>query len=250
MPFTLYKIVNRATGRAYVGITKLTAAARWTQHKKMARNRPGHTLHRAIRKYGAETFDVQILETIDELALALHRERELIVLHGTLAPSGYNLTSGGESSAGVQLSEQAKANLRASMTPERNRKISEALKGRKFSPETLALMSANRKGKGRPCSEAAREKHRQRGMPECRTPEAIAKMQATRKGWRASPELRARLSALQRGKPKSPAHVAAVAAALRARAATPEGRAALARLTEARLAARRARLSAQLEMPL
>lgn len=52
----------------------------------------------------------------------------------------------------------------------------------------------------------------ERGLAHARTPEAIARMAASKRGLKMSAEARAKISAYQRGRPKSPEHRAKLAA--------------------------------------
>lgn len=57
----------------------------------------------------------------------------------------------------------------------------------------------------------------ERGLAHARTPDAIARMAASRRGLKMSAEARAKISAYQRGRPKSPEHRAKLSAAQRRR---------------------------------
>lgn len=73
---------------------------------------------------------------------------------------------------------------------ETRRKLSKALKGRKFSEETRAKLSAARKGKKTgPMSEESKAKLRAVFKGRIISGETRAKMSATKQGWHPSPEL-------------------------------------------------------------
>ena len=88
----IYKATNMVNNAAYIGFTKGTAEDRFAAHK-----REGHSLHRAIKEWGAENFKLEVLEESEDLLhLVTERETALIEEHNTLVPNGYNLTKGGE----------------------------------------------------------------------------------------------------------------------------------------------------------
>lgn len=88
----IYKATNMINNLAYIGFTKGTAEDRFANHI-----REGHSLHRAIKEWGAENFKLEVLEESEDwLHLVTEREPALIEEHNTLTPNGYNLTRGGE----------------------------------------------------------------------------------------------------------------------------------------------------------
>lgn len=125
----------------------------------------------------------------------------------------FNETAGGEGSAGRRLthSEATKA------------RISASLKGRIFTAEHRANMSAAAKGRPGP-SPAVQAK----SAESMRRPEVRAKLSAAAKRT-VTPERLAQMTALAalatRGKPKSPEHRAKIGAAHKGRVPTPEARA-------------------------
>ena len=92
----IYLVTNLVDGKVYVGLTKLIKK-RWGEHLSAARNGSPYPLHRAIRKYGPQSFVVTCLETVitnrEDLLAAEIRQ---IAAHDCTAPKGYNLTLGGE----------------------------------------------------------------------------------------------------------------------------------------------------------
>lgn len=119
-----YILTNQKTGDTYVGITTQNVSARWREHKYKARGSYCKTwLHRAIRKYGEEHFEVQ------EIASATSRE-DLLALEMQLITDRkptYNQSHGGEGTT-----------------------------GRKFTSETLAIRNAKLRGRVKSDAEKAR----------------------------------------------------------------------------------------------
>jgi len=86
----IYKITNKINGKIYIGQTKFTAKKRFKQHAKA-----DTFIGRAIRKYGADNFKIEVVE-ICKNALELN-EREIfwIEYFNCKVPNGYNIADGG-----------------------------------------------------------------------------------------------------------------------------------------------------------
>lgn len=166
----LYLITNLVNGKMYVGITSRTVAERWLEHKQEASRGGKRALLSAIRKYGAENFDICEVGSADDWQSLCHHERLMIEGLRTLAPHGYNLTSGGDgvlnlpqeirdrvaaSNRGRKQSDEAKRKIGAAskghvLSPEARAKISLKHMGKTLSPEHRAKLSAAKVGKKRP----------------------------------------------------------------------------------------------------
>lgn len=99
----IYKFTNKITGKIYIGQTN-NIEKRKRGHKSESFNQKanGYSLpfHTAIRKYGWENFDFEILEEIpDEFGREYLNEREIFFISyykSLVSENGYNLTKGGE----------------------------------------------------------------------------------------------------------------------------------------------------------
>lgn len=93
----IYKITNKLNGQAYVG-QSVYIKRRWTNHKSEALNknskRYNSAICRAIRKYGIENFDFEILEECNQNELNI-KEIYWISYYNTYH-NGYNETLGGD----------------------------------------------------------------------------------------------------------------------------------------------------------
>lgn len=165
-------------GKGYVGQTRRTVEVRFCRHAHYARKGFKGILYSGWRKHGAPTLTSIGEYPVEELNL---REAQFIALYATIAPSGYNLASGG----GVPLSthEATRAKLSAArkgipqlwnegkpkalahrarisaallghaptsagpITAAHRAKISTALKGKPLSAETRAKLSAVNMGR-------------------------------------------------------------------------------------------------------
>lgn len=86
----IYKITNKVTKKSYIGQTRKSVEFRWRQHKN---SKDFYDLHKAIRQYGEENFEVITLKEcdVDELD---KWEIYYISKYNTFK-DGYNMTKGG-----------------------------------------------------------------------------------------------------------------------------------------------------------
>jgi group I intron endonuclease len=183
------------SGKRYVGYSKHGMAERWRQHVEAASAGGGYLLHRAIRKYGADSFRHELLEQSDTEAGAKSAERRWIAWRGSMAPAGYNATAGGEGLSGA--CAEVREKLSASWTPERRAQHSERTRGHSVGNN----YGVANKGKAR--STEARQ--RMRAAALAMDPDKRARIDAARAASKAdrppvkySAESRARMSASQR----------------------------------------------------
>jgi group I intron endonuclease len=93
----IYLIKNLINGKSYVGKTVFPIADRYKHHIRQMRAGSQYALHRAIRKYGQENFELTLLEKVNDLELLDAREIFWIKHLDTANKKfGYNLTLGGE----------------------------------------------------------------------------------------------------------------------------------------------------------
>ena len=196
---SIYKITNAVNGKSYIGQT-IRDAEKTRIHQHLNGNSRGSRLvKRAIKKYGKDAFTYEILydgilpEFLDTL------EIEAIAEFNTLAPNGYNLTTGG---GGGSRSEETRRRISESkkgenhpfygksFSEEHRRKISEANRRRKNSPETRRKISETNKGRISPNKGKKLGPHSE---------EARRKMSDARKGKNLSIEHRCKISEAQKG---------------------------------------------------
>ncbi len=219
----VYLVTNRVNGKRYVGQTKASASQRWLQHCSDAK-RYDTMLARAIRKHGADSFLVETVGTAETPDALDELERDLILRHRTLKPSGYNLTSGGNARHSVHEATRAKIsaanmgrrpwNLGVPCSPETRAKIGASNTGRSHparapkSAATRALLSAAMTGRPSP----------RKGVPL--TQEHRRRLSESAKGRRGTPhteEFKLRMSLRLRGNrfgcaPKTEEHKAKIRA--------------------------------------
>jgi hypothetical protein len=95
----IYLITNHINGKKYVGQTVNPIYHRWSKHIEEAYggNKSNSLLHRAIIKYGASNFGINILEECADTELN-EKEKNYIKQYNTYYTynKGYNMTWGGE----------------------------------------------------------------------------------------------------------------------------------------------------------
>jgi group I intron endonuclease len=90
----IYKATNLDNGKVYIGKTKNSIEDRIKQHNK---SNHIYLFQRALKKYGPENFDWQIIDVLEDEEELSRREIYWINLYGSNHNKlGYNLTNGGE----------------------------------------------------------------------------------------------------------------------------------------------------------
>lgn len=153
----LYRITNKINGKIYIGQT-VQPKKRWNQHKtSTASDTPKMIISYAIRKYGNEAFEFEIIAGCKTWEDANETETILVAQYNSRVPSGYNVALGGINAPKTEEWKQMmrdywadpewKAQVVAAIseghaqrTPEEKEQtsklLSELLSGRHLSPET------------------------------------------------------------------------------------------------------------------
>jgi group I intron endonuclease len=236
----IYLLTNKVNGKKYVGQTSNALETRWIKHKSAAKAGKKLPILRAIRKYGPESFTIEVIaESLRPFLNDL--ERFFIRLcRSQTTQHGYNRTEGGDGVA-MKPSEETLAKMRG-------RKLSKEhiakLRARKFSDETRAKMSAARKGK------KSSQEHIAKMTGWKHSDEARAKIGAAGLGRKLSDETRAKMSSAskaRKGRKLSNEHRANISAAQVGRKFSEETRA---KMSAAKLGKKGAKQSDGLNMPL
>lgn len=164
----LYRITF-PNGKTYIGITTLTAEARYAKHVA-AHKTMGRAVCVALREFGVDDPKLETLVIADDWGYLCDIERKAIALYGTKFPHGYNMTDGGELPSGLSEESRRKLSLAAKENPRRKgtttsaaarQRMSESMRGRKLSAKAKANISAsligNKYNAGRKLSEAHRK---------------------------------------------------------------------------------------------
>lgn len=142
--YYIYRITNKVNGKTYIGQHK---------YKKLNDSYMGSGIHitRAIKKYGKENFEKEILEfDIPNVGLANDWEQMYILFERAKGKAEYNIANGGNGVGTVSLETRKKiSNLNKGRchTEEHKRKVSESLKDHSVSDGTKRKISESMKGK-------------------------------------------------------------------------------------------------------
>lgn len=111
----IYKISNSNNNQLYIGQTKaINPRTRWYKHRYIARHLEDKNvsiLHRAMAKYGIDTFVFEVIEEVENDLLD-EREKYWIKKYNTLTPNGYNITEGGSGTLGFSRPQLEKEKLK------------------------------------------------------------------------------------------------------------------------------------------
>ena len=145
----IYKMENLTNGKIYIGKTTRELRIRIHEHIYSNKNYP---VDKAVKKYGIEMFDIDIIAEADTEEELDALESFFIEFYTSKKPEGYNLTEGGEGCNGLIFTKQhrqriaEKASLRVH-TQSTKDKISKNKKGQgkgiPLKPETVAKMIEN-----------------------------------------------------------------------------------------------------------
>ncbi len=88
--------------KSYIGITKKSLKKRWQEHvslsndKRLSVQNKKYRFQRAIKKYGVDAWQHEVLAEGLDFEVACELEKSLIAELKTLSPNGYNETEGGK----------------------------------------------------------------------------------------------------------------------------------------------------------
>jgi group I intron endonuclease len=172
----IYKLTNTTNNKAYIGAT-IHFANRMAQHK-FETGRKNTPLYSAIKKYGWDSFNKEMIDYADTLSNLNYIEKKHIKLQKTRHPNGYNLTDGGDGGSwNTFVSEETREKMSQSSKETWKsaefRKKNKAHTGKKHSQKTKNKMSENQMGsknsmygtvspfRGKTHTKEAKEKNRQ-----------------------------------------------------------------------------------------
>lgn len=190
----LYKITSPSQ-KSYIGITLKTVEGRWAKHKEHALGkRDNGALYSALRKYGPDSFTLEVLVASDDWDSLCRMEREFIQKFQTLSPNGYNIALGGE---GVQ-GKRSEAD---------KRKISEAQKKRFARPDQRAMLlqwGMKSAAAAKAMGAIRREENRKQRLAYLHSPEFKALHSAAVKAAMNTPDVKAKLIACAKTRAADP----------------------------------------------
>jgi group I intron endonuclease len=110
----IYKVTNLINGKIYIGLTKQKLERRKKQHELHSLKKPLMVLHYAIKKYGKENFQWEIIKECNDFQELNRFERIFInQYNSTNIKIGYNRTAGGENPV---MTEQTRKKMSKSQT--------------------------------------------------------------------------------------------------------------------------------------
>lgn len=244
----IYEIVNLVNGKRYVG-SAVSFKKRWTYHRRDLRGGRHHSRHlqHSWRKYGEQSFEFRIIETVDDPRQLIEREQHYI---NALAPE-YNQSPTAGSCLGHRQSAETKArqsarNKRLWADPDFAARMIRCLREGRMKPEVRARnaerMRGNNPFRGKRHSSATREKladqrrqewadpdfraeNLEKTLSRLHSPEAIAKRTAKMRGRTLPEAVKVKLAVASRRAWADPEKREKHKAALRAAVSTPEHRA-------------------------
>lgn len=131
--YVIYRFLNVANGKSYVGLTKRGHETRWKENVRAARRQPKTYLQFAIRKHGEDCWEQTIIEECQTLDDAKRAEIQWIATLNTY-DDGYNCTLGGD--AVGEFTEEIRQKIRDAakrrppISDETRRRMSEAARNR------------------------------------------------------------------------------------------------------------------------
>jgi len=189
----LYCITNKINGKIYIGQT-VQPDKRWYQHKNMAaQDQPMMIISYAIKKYGNQAFEFEVIAGCKTWDDANDIETLLVSQYGSLVPNGYNVSLGGMNAPKSEAWIQAMKAWHASLSSEERAEIS------KKQAEATANQIATKghPAAGRIVTQEERELHRKTRLenPINYTEELRQKMSEAHIGIKDSEETKASKSA-------------------------------------------------------
>lgn len=189
----IYRITNTTNQKFYIGKTTRTLQKRWREHCRAAKRGTSYRLYNAIRKYGIDSF---IVEVVEEVPSYLLNEREVYWIE-TLSPV-YNMTSGGDGQTGLTHSTESKMKMRDARLRLNTKGINNPFFGKTHSDEARRKMSAAAKKR---CTTEWRARMSERMMGDSnvhrgkpKTQETKDKMRAAKIGHSVSQKTREKIS--------------------------------------------------------
>jgi len=103
----VYEAFNKINGKVYVGLTTSTLETRKSSHLRSAKAGSNSYFHKAVRKYGEDSFEWEVIAETNSLDKLYELEKMIIGFHEDWQT--YNISSGGEHSAyGMKHTEETK----------------------------------------------------------------------------------------------------------------------------------------------
>jgi group I intron endonuclease len=171
----IYIIINTSNDKKYIGLTTDSLYNRYCGHvSNSISQREVMLLARAIHKYGRENFKITCIGTAQSKEEIENFEKEAILFYSShVSQGGYNVSWGGYSSG--KHSDETKEKIsntkrsqKRKITDEHKSAISKASKGKRHTPEVLAMIVSKNTGLKRTpefCISHRARRQKQAGKP-------------------------------------------------------------------------------------
>lgn len=152
----IYKITNKINGKVYIGATKQSLSDRWKQHLKKMLCYPDRKLYKAMTEFGIDNFSIEVIQEVFSYDELYNLETMYIAKYNSV-DGGYNTQSTSPQREDweeyyehlhLSMTDEVKQRISNTMknkikngeffTPEHRKKLSEAQRGRKYSPDRAA----------------------------------------------------------------------------------------------------------------
>ena len=176
---SVYIITNKINGKQYVGITLGSLKRRMSAHISSSKTSGnGYVFHNALKKYGHESFQQELLYESDSYDHIKTMEIYFIALYDTYS-TGSNMTLGGEGTLGryaTDATKQKMSKVRTGKicTEETKKRISESQLGKVVSDVSREKMSIAHAGKT--LSESHKRNMSKSQLGRKHTPKTLKKM--------------------------------------------------------------------------
>lgn len=212
----VYAIINRRTGKMYIGSTKNRFSIRFSTHRQLLNRNKHFNIHlqRSWNKHGPEGFLFKVLE-ICHPEKQIEREQFHLDKYEAYT-KGYNRCPiAGRPPCGIEISDETRSKMSKTHTgmkhtEESKRKISEAHLGREFTEEHRKNI-----GKSRP-GYMHSEETKAKISAFVSSPEFKEKISKANKGRKHDEKARKLMSEKGKGRAKSEEHKAKIKTALKA----------------------------------
>lgn len=147
----IYKCTNLVNGKIYIGQTIERFKQRISNHIYASHNCNCYYFARAIKKYGIDNFEWEIIRICNNIS-GLNAWEQYYILYYNSMENGYNLTTGGLNYIRAKRTDEHKKNLGNAhrgkkLSEEHKKKIGLAGIGRKHTKKSRKKMSIALKGK-------------------------------------------------------------------------------------------------------
>jgi group I intron endonuclease len=140
--YSVYKATNKITNKVYIGFDS-SWPKRWFWHKSQF-NKKDTKFYRAVRKYGWNNFDWEIIYQSKDREHTLKKMESYFITEYNSYKIGYNSTLGGEGTNGYKQKEEHKRKIaeskigkkRPPATEDSRKKMSESMLGKNKAPKT------------------------------------------------------------------------------------------------------------------